>query len=68
MKAVMKGRVAGFDVSAECPKGMLNGPCGGVRDGMCEVDGPCVWVKVYAKLKAEGRLDDFVKVRMPGVR
>jgi hypothetical protein len=64
----VKERVAGFDVGRQCPKGMLNGPCGGVRDGMCEVKGVCVWVKAYAKLKSEGRLDEFTKVRMPDVR
>ena len=63
-----KERVAGFEVARECPKGMLNGPCGGVRDGMCEVEGPCVWVKVYAKLNSGGRLDEFTKVRMPDLR
>ncbi len=64
----MKGKVAGYEVSADCPKRMLNGPCGGVRDGMCEVEGPCVWVKVYAKLKSEGKLDEFLKVRMPTIK
>ena len=64
----VKAKVAGINVSADCPKGMLNGPCGGVRDGMCEVRGPCAWVKVYAKLKSKGRLDEFIKVRMPEVR
>jgi hypothetical protein len=61
----VKERVAGFDVGAECPKRMLNGPCGGVNNGLCEVSGPCVWVRVYAKLSSEGRLGEFVKVRMP---
>ena len=64
----VKGRVAGLDVADECPKRMLNGPCGGVRDGMCEVGGPCVWVKAYAKLKSQEKLDEFSKVRMPEVR
>ncbi|CAB49818.1 methylenetetrahydrofolate reductase C-terminal domain-containing protein [Pyrococcus abyssi] len=28
-----------------CPKDLLNGPCGGALNGVCEVDGrPCPWV------------------------
>ncbi len=61
----LKEKVAGFDVESECPKRMLNGPCGGVENGMCEVEGPCVWVRVFAKLRAQGKLDEFMKVRMP---
>lgn len=63
-----KEKVCGFDTAEECPKSMLNGPCGGVRDGMCEVGGPCVWVKVYARLSSEGRLDEFTKVRVPQLK
>lgn len=39
---------------AKCPKGHMNGPCGGVYDGKCEVDreNDCVWVLVYNKLAA----------------
>ena len=34
-----------------CPKFMKNGPCGGVRNGKCEVhDGPCVWVLNFKKM------------------
>ncbi|MBD3387723.1 MAG: hypothetical protein GF416_01630 [Candidatus Altiarchaeales archaeon] len=62
---VLKERVAGFDVGKKCPKSMLNGPCGGVNNGMCEVEGQCVWVRVYAKLKSEDNLDEFTKVRLP---
>jgi len=62
----VKEKVAGFDVANDCPKRMLNGPCGGVNNGLCELgEKPCVWVKVYAKLAGEGRLDEFAKVRMP---
>lgn len=51
----------------ECPKGLLNGPCGGVADGMCEVDteNECAWVRIYARLKAQGRLDRLEKVAPP---
>ena len=41
-----------------CYKGILNGPCGGVNDGMCELgnDTPCAWVLAYERLKKQGRL------------
>ena len=40
----------GMSCPMNCPKGLRNGPCGGVRaDGNCEVyaDMPCVWVKAF---------------------
>ncbi len=42
----------------ECPKGLLNGPCGGVADAMCEVDtdNKCAWVRIYDRLKIQNRL------------
>jgi len=58
---------AGICPHTECPKGLLNGPCGGVVDGMCEVDteNPCAWVMIYRKLKAQGRLHLLKKIRPP---
>ncbi|MDI6843643.1 MAG: methylenetetrahydrofolate reductase C-terminal domain-containing protein [Anaerosomatales bacterium] len=40
-----------------CPKGLLNGPCGGMWDGMCDVlDGrECVHVRIRARLAEQGR-------------
>lgn len=42
-----------------CAKGLLNGPCGGSHDGICEVEPeqPCGWQIVYERLKSQGRLD-----------
>lgn len=42
-----------------CPKGLLNGPCGGVMKGKCEVDRTrdCVWVLIYKELEKKGQLD-----------
>lgn len=42
-----------------CAKSLVNGPCGGAKDGMCEVGGgrPCVWAQIFDKLKAQGRTD-----------
>ncbi|MCQ5341070.1 MAG: methylenetetrahydrofolate reductase C-terminal domain-containing protein [Candidatus Methanomethylicia archaeon] len=47
-----------------CPKKLLNGPCGGMRDGKCEVnDKDCTWVIIYKRLKECGREEDFKKIR-----
>lgn len=42
-----------------CSKGLLNGICGGSKDGMCEVGETkeCGWSQIYDRLKARGRLD-----------
>ena len=39
-----------------CAKNQRNGPCGGTRDGACEVgDFECIWARAYDRLKAESR-------------
>jgi ferredoxin len=51
-----------------CPKGLLNGPCGGVVEGKCEVGGRsrlCAWILIYDRLKATNHIDLFKKVRLP---
>ena len=42
-----------------CSKSLVNGQCGGAKDGKCEVDPnmECGWERIYHKLKALGRLD-----------
>jgi len=47
-----------------CPKRMLNGPCGGVREGYtCEVDGRrCVWIDAFIEAKRRGNLKPFTEV------
>lgn len=49
---------------ARCAKGLLNGPCGGTKNGKCEVspDIPCAWVMIFERLKELGRLDDLKKM------
>jgi len=38
---------------ANCSKGSRNGPCGGSRDGRCELDDKeCFWARVYERLKS----------------
>lgn len=50
-----------------CPKGLVNGPCGGVKNKKCEVDAQldCVWVLIYERLKKQGRLSEMKKVSEP---
>ena len=42
-----------------CSKSLLNGQCGGAKNGKCEVDPnmECGWERIYQKLKKIGRLD-----------
>jgi len=45
-----------------CAKYLLNGPCGGSRDGWCEVypgRRRCHYLAVYQRLAAEGRLESL---------
>lgn len=42
-----------------CSKSLVNGQCGGAKNGMCEVDNnmECGWERIYRRLKEIGRLD-----------
>jgi len=43
-----------------CAKGLVNGPCGGAKDGCCEVEPEvrrCAWAVIYERLERQGRLD-----------
>ena len=52
-----------------CAKSLLNGPCGGVRDGLCEVaEVPCVWVQIFTKMRDLGKLSEFLTPRLPEVK
>jgi hypothetical protein len=50
-----------------CPKGLLNGPCGGMKNYKCEVDEnlDCVWVKIYESSIAQNSLEDIKKIASP---
>jgi methylenetetrahydrofolate reductase (NADPH) len=42
---------------SQCAKNQRNGPCGGTREGRCEVDGfgDCIWLRAYERLKHDGK-------------
>ena len=46
----------------DCAKSLLNGQCGGAKNGKCEVDPKkdCAWEKIYQRLEAQGRQKDFL--------
>jgi len=50
-----------------CSKGLLNGPCGGAKDGKCEVDRDqdCGWQLIYDRLRDLGRLDMLKAYKEP---
>ena len=47
----------------DCSKSLINGQCGGSKDGKCEVDSDkdCAWAKIQKKLEEQGRLDELRK-------
>ena len=59
---------------SQCAKNQRNGPCGGTREGRCEVDGygDCIWLRAYERLKHDGReeklLDHVPVVQNQGLR
>ena len=61
-----------------CAKGLVNGPCGGAKDGRCEVEPEvrrCAWNVIYERLERQDRLDllrsspvqikDYARMRPP---
>jgi ferredoxin len=68
-------KTAGICPVTTCPKGLLNGPCGGMWNGMCEVltDHECAHVRIRQRLAEQGRLvkgalppKDYSAKRGPG--
>ena len=58
---------AGICPVTRCPKGLLNGPCGGMVNGMCEVDASmkCVWVEIYERLKSRNKQKALATINKP---
>jgi methylenetetrahydrofolate reductase (NADPH) len=57
-----------FICPMECPKGMRNGPCGGITpEKNCYVDATrkCVWYAIYRRAQKTGRLEKLLEVLPP---
>jgi ferredoxin len=44
-----------------CAKSLVNGPCGGSKNGKCEAsqEKDCAWVLIYNRLKIQGKLENL---------
>ena len=47
----------------DCSKSLVNGQCGGAKNGKCEVDPDkdCAWEKIQNRLAKQGRLEELMK-------
>lgn len=61
------GEYGGICPITMCTKGLINGPCGGSKEGKCERgDGrDCAWMLIYDRLKKQGRLENLKILVMP---
>lgn len=56
-------RTFGICPITRCAKSLVNGPCGGSRDGKCEVAGDrdCAWALIYQRAEKAGQLERLLK-------
>ena len=47
---------------ADCSKSLVNGQCGGAKNGKCEADKDkdCAWDKIHNRLREQGRISAFI--------
>ena len=46
---------------SQCLKNQRNGPCGGTRQGKCEIgEKDCIWARAYDRLKAYGNEEEML--------
>lgn len=60
-------QTGGYCPTALCAKGLLNGPCGGMKRGKCEMDKDrdCIWVVIYRELAVRDSLKRMREIRGP---
>ena len=59
------GSTGGICPITQCAKSLVNGPCGGQKNGKCEVnpENDCAWIKIYNRLVALGQEDKLLQTR-----
>lgn len=52
-------KTAGICPVTQCAKSLVHGPCGGQKNGHCEVipENECAWIRIYNRLQEQGRLE-----------
>lgn len=61
------GLTFGICPIARCSKQLLNGPCGGSQDGVCEVDPdiPCAWQLIWDRAIEFDQVERLLKIQPP---
>ncbi len=67
------GVTGGICPVSRCAKSLFNGPCGGPKDGLCEINlahefdppVPCAWLQIYDRLATLGELDRLTTLAPP---
>ena len=59
------GSTGGICPISRCAKSLVNGPCGGAKNGMCEVnpENPCAWILIYNRLNETNQLEKLTQTR-----
>lgn len=52
---------------ARCTKSLMNGPCGGTKEGKCEInpETDCGWALIVNRMKELGQLDKLAEINPP---
>jgi ferredoxin len=63
----MLERTGGICPIARCSKSLLNGPCGGTKDGKCEVSSEidCAWALIVRRMESLGRVQELTEIMPP---
>ncbi len=59
------GQTGGICPITKCAKSLVNGPCGGQKNGKCEVSpqNDCAWIAIYNRMVTLGQADKFFSTR-----
>jgi hypothetical protein len=59
------GKTGAICPITQCAKSLVNGPCGGQKNGKCEVcpENDCAWIQIYNRLVDIGQEDKLLQTR-----
>ena len=63
----MLGTTGGVCPISRCAKQLMNGPCGGSKNGHCEIDEdiPCAWQLIWESMDKLGRIEELMEISSP---